>query len=249
MKQGLGRCYMSCRKSESTLYFAFGFVQTTGYECATSPNTCDETPLNLQNVTTAEGPDAKVSILDYRRSAMQPEWNALYVKHNHEKAASRFLAAHCIDHYLPLYTERSVWANRCRVVVERPVFPGYLFVCFAPEQRKLALRAPGVVCLAGKERVGTITLTDIESLRKAIACGERPRLPHCLATLMSSKHRPSKTAGSALVARSVGHTDTQPARRTMAGFDATEQRHLNSLKGSTTTRIAGQIRDLDGWPK
>jgi hypothetical protein len=34
------------------------------------------------------------------------EWNVLYVKRNHEKAASRFLAAHGADHYLPLYVER-----------------------------------------------------------------------------------------------------------------------------------------------
>jgi hypothetical protein len=34
---------------------------------------------------------------------MMPKWNVLYVKHNHEKTASRFLAAHGVDHYLPLY--------------------------------------------------------------------------------------------------------------------------------------------------
>ena len=48
----------------------------------------------------------------YKRSTMQPEWNALYVRHNHEKAASRFLAAHGVDHYLPLYSEQSEWSNR-----------------------------------------------------------------------------------------------------------------------------------------
>jgi transcription antitermination factor NusG len=64
---------------------------------------------------------------------MQLEWNALYVRCNHEKAASRFLAAHSVDHYLPLYAEQSERPNRCKVVVERPVFPGYVFVCFTPE--------------------------------------------------------------------------------------------------------------------
>jgi transcription antitermination factor NusG len=103
---------------------------------------------------------------------MRQEWNALYVRHNHEKAASRFLAAHGVDHYLPLCSEQSEWSNRCKVVVERPVFPGYVFVCFTPEQRKLVLRAPGVVCLAGeRDKFGTITDTDIQRIREAIALG------------------------------------------------------------------------------
>ena len=106
-----------------------------------------------------------------------PEWNVLYVKHNHEKTASRFLAAHGVDHYLPLYREQSVWANRQRVVVERPVFPGYLFVRFAPEQQRKVLMAPGVVCLLGENEFGAIAGTEIAQLRKALACGERPRLP------------------------------------------------------------------------
>ena len=45
-----------------------------------------------------------------------PEWNVLYVKHNHEKVTSRFLAAHGVDHYLPLYREQSVWANHPKAV-------------------------------------------------------------------------------------------------------------------------------------
>jgi hypothetical protein len=39
---------------------------------------------------------------------MMPEWNALHVKHNHKKAASIFLVAHGVDHYVPLYAEQSV---------------------------------------------------------------------------------------------------------------------------------------------
>jgi transcription antitermination factor NusG len=92
---------------------------------------------------------------------MQPEWNALYVRHNHEKATSRFLAAHGVDHYLPLYSEQSEWSNRQKRVVERPVFPGYLFVRFAPEQRRRVLMAPGVVCLTNESEVGAITGTEI----------------------------------------------------------------------------------------
>lgn len=81
-----------------------------------------------------------------------PEWKAVYVKHNHEKAASRFLAARGVDHYLPLYAEQAILANRRRVVVEKPVFPGYLFVRFAPREEA---RFDGARCgvLNGRKRV------------------------------------------------------------------------------------------------
>lgn len=108
---------------------------------------------------------------------MQPKWNALYVKHNHEKAASRFLTAHGVDHYLPLYSEQSEWSSHRKVVAERPVFPGYLFVHFTPEQRQFVLRAPGVVCLASEDKCGAITGAEIALLREAIAGGYRPLRP------------------------------------------------------------------------
>lgn len=59
---------------------------------------------------------------------MMPEWNVRYVKYNHEKAVSRFLSVKGVDHYLPLYAEQLVWSNRRKVVIERLIFPGYLFV-------------------------------------------------------------------------------------------------------------------------
>jgi|GEM_PF-5139844 hypothetical protein len=135
---------------------------------------------------------------------MKLEWNALYVQHNHEKATSKFLAAHGIDHYLPLYAEQSVWSNRCRVVVERPVFPGYVFICFAPEQRKLALRAPGVVCLASDNEFGAITGTEIAQLRESVAYGEKPQLPRSLELLTPSTPHRSQIAVHAAPADAVG---------------------------------------------
>lgn len=106
---------------------------------------------------------------------MDADWNVLYVRHNHEKAASRFLAAHNVDHYLPLYSEQSEWSNRQKRVVERPIFPGYLFVRFTPEQRRKVLMAPGVVCLARESEFSVMTGVEIAQLHKAFAHGTRPR--------------------------------------------------------------------------
>jgi transcription antitermination factor NusG len=96
------------------------------------------------------------------------------VNANHEKKVSRFLSAHNVDHYLPLYAEHSQWSDRT-ALVERPLFPGYLFVRIAPEQRRVVLRAPGVVCLADERNgLGTLTDIDIERLREAAAREYRP---------------------------------------------------------------------------
>jgi hypothetical protein len=102
---------------------------------------------------------------------MQQRWNVLYVKHNHEKAASRFLAANDVDHYLPLYAEQSVWLNRRKVVVERPIYPGYL------------------VCLMSDNKFSAITGTEIAQLRKSVARGEKPQLPRSLDLLTPSSPR------------------------------------------------------------
>lgn len=108
---------------------------------------------------------------------MQPAWSALYVVANHEKRVSKFLAAHNVDHYLPVYGEQSHWSDRT-IRIERPLFPGYVFVRFTPEQRRLVLRAPGVVGLTGeRNKLGTIPDTDIERLREAVAGGHRPQIP------------------------------------------------------------------------
>ena len=108
---------------------------------------------------------------------MQPMWSALYVVANHEKRVSKFLSTHHVDHYLPLYAEHSQWSDRA-VLVERPLFHGYLFVRFRPEQRRLVLGAPGVVRLAGeRDKLGTITDTEIERLRKVVALGYRTHFP------------------------------------------------------------------------
>lgn len=124
---------------------------------------------------------------------MQPKWNALYIRHNHEKAASIFLAVHGVVHYLPLYAEQSEWSNRCKVVIERPFFPGYVFVCFTPEQRQFVFRAPVVLCLAGEEKCEAITGAEIALLREAIARGCRPRLPHHLEACAPASHYRDQT--------------------------------------------------------
>ncbi len=52
--------------------------------------------------------------------------------------------ARSLEHYLPLYSERSTWTDR-GVDLERPLFTGYIFVRFAREARISVVSAPGVL--------------------------------------------------------------------------------------------------------
>ena len=66
-------------------------------------------------------------------------WSALQVKTNQEKRVAQHLQIRSVEHYLPVYTERSRWSDRT-VTLERPLFPGYLFVRLSGENRLPTIR-------------------------------------------------------------------------------------------------------------
>ncbi len=97
-------------------------------------------------------------------------WGVLQVVANHERKVARHLAAGALEHYLPLYTERSKWTDRT-VTLERPLFPGYIFVRYAPERRISVISTPGVLKLLGNRETGMVDNTEIDRIRKALASG------------------------------------------------------------------------------
>lgn len=103
-------------------------------------------------------------------------WCALHVKTNHEKRVANHLAVRTVEHYLPVYSERSRWTDRT-VVLERPLFPGYLFVRLSPEARFQIISAPGVLRLLGNTETDHVSNEEIERIRIALAGGYALR-PH-----------------------------------------------------------------------
>lgn len=97
-------------------------------------------------------------------------WRVLQVVANHEKKAAQHLAVRSIEHYLPLYTDRSRWSDRV-VNVERPLFAGYIFVRFRAEARIAAISTPGVLRLLGEEERDTVSAAEIGRIREALAQG------------------------------------------------------------------------------
>ena len=74
-----------------------------------------------------------------------------------------------VENYLPLIVEMSQWTDR-RVMVGRPLFPGYVFVRFTPTQRLLVLSTPGIIRNGLGEAIPEL---DLERIRTAIKEGHR----------------------------------------------------------------------------
>ena len=85
------------------------------------------------------------------------------------RPAVRHLLGRDIEFFLPLYTSIRRWKNGCRTPVQKPLFPGYVFVQIARRECVRVLQIPGVVSIvsAGREPSALAT-SDIESLRTAL---------------------------------------------------------------------------------
>jgi transcription antitermination factor NusG len=99
-----------------------------------------------------------------------PRWFAAYTTPRHEKAVARQLDARHIESFLPLYPSARQWKNGCRVTVEQPLFPSYIFVSIPRRETVKVLQVPGVVSLvsAGREP-SALPSSEIESLRSGLS--------------------------------------------------------------------------------
>lgn len=108
-----------------------------------------------------------------RRTAAQiePHWYAVYTRANHEKTVAEQLANRCIEHFLPLYTSVRRWKDR-RVQIERPLFPGYVFVQLALREKLRVLEIPSVSRLVGFDGHPTpLAELEIAHIRKFLSLG------------------------------------------------------------------------------
>src|SRR5271166_6958026 len=79
-------------------------------------------------------------------------WFAVYTTPRHEKAVARQFEVRQIEAFLPLYRSVHRWKNGCRVNVEQPLFPSYVFVSLGPRDYIRVLQTPGVLSLVGSGR-------------------------------------------------------------------------------------------------
>lgn len=104
-------------------------------------------------------------------------WHILYLRPRCEKK----IADHCrilgLSYYLPLRKELKIYQRR-RVVVEKPVFPGYIFLSFMDKQLLPLLQTNHVLKVIQPLNEKTL-LRELVHIRKALAVD--PALVSCVA--------------------------------------------------------------------
>lgn len=75
-------------------------------------------------------------------------WYALRVRSNHETVVQSGLRSRGFEEFLPVYRARSRWSDRVKVI-QRPLFPGYVFARFDASNRLPVLMLPGFVHIVG----------------------------------------------------------------------------------------------------
>lgn len=103
-------------------------------------------------------------------------WQVAHVIANHEKRVAQHFASRGVEHYLPLYTERSRRTDRS-VELQRPLFTGYIFVRPRLAHRLPIVSTPGVLRLLGENTLQTVSEHEIGAIREGLAKGYLLR-PH-----------------------------------------------------------------------
>jgi len=99
------------------------------------------------------------------------QWYAGYTAARHEKRVSEHLSQRGVEHFLPLYNTIHRW-NNGRHRVSLPLFPGYIFVRIALQERLRVLEIPGFVRLVGFNSLPVpLPESDIKSMREALTGG------------------------------------------------------------------------------
>jgi len=100
-----------------------------------------------------------------------PHWFAIRVAPRWEFYSNSELSLRGLDTYLPLRRSKRQWSDRTKII-EQPLFPGYLFGRFCPEDRVRVLQAPGVKQIVGIGNIpATISDSEIENLKALVSSG------------------------------------------------------------------------------
>jgi transcription antitermination factor NusG len=98
-------------------------------------------------------------------------WYTVYTRTRHEKSVADHCAQRGVTAFLPLYQVQRRWKQRLAHVL-LPLFPSYLFVHIALQDRFRILGLPGIVSLVSFNNVpAAVPESQIESLKQAVILG------------------------------------------------------------------------------
>jgi transcriptional antiterminator NusG len=102
---------------------------------------------------------------------MSYPWFALQVRSRHENVVSAHLSVRGYEWLLPMYKCRRRWSDRIKEF-DLPLFPGYIFCNFNPQDRLPILTTPGVSSVVGIAKMPVaIDDSEIEALQSLVRSG------------------------------------------------------------------------------
>jgi transcription antitermination factor NusG len=112
---------------------------------------------------------------DFKRQSCDVfPWFALQVRTRQEASVAQQLNGQGYERFLPLYKLRKRWSDRIKEV-NTPLFPGYLFCRFNPQDRLPILKTPGVIQIVGFNNGPTaVDEAEIRSIQTLVTAG----VPH-----------------------------------------------------------------------
>jgi transcription antitermination factor NusG len=103
--------------------------------------------------------------------AIEYPWFALQVRTRHESGVANYLHGQGHESFLPLYKCRKRWSDRVKEV-QIPLFPGYLFCRFDPQDRLPVMKTPGVMQIVGVNRVPVpVDEVEINAIQALVTSG------------------------------------------------------------------------------
>jgi len=104
-------------------------------------------------------------------SAAHYPWFALHIKSNLEKISATILESKGLPVYYPSFKSRKRWSDRVKEI-EVPLFAGYVFCRFDPEDRLPILKTHGVLSIVGVAGVpAPVAEEEIQSVQKLVQSG------------------------------------------------------------------------------
>lgn len=99
----------------------------------------------------------------------EPNWYAVYTRHSHEKRVGDHFSSRNIEFFLPQYRTTHRWRNRCKVELELPLFPSYIFARVAWSEHVRVLEVPSVISIVSNRRAPTpLCESEIDALRSSL---------------------------------------------------------------------------------
>src|SRR5262250_1803753 len=101
-------------------------------------------------------------------SSQEVGWYALWTRSRHEQVVREQLERKGVEAFLPTVTKWSRWKDR-KKKIDWPLFPGYCFARFDPDDRLQVLKCSGVVTIVSFDgEIVPIAEHEIDGIRRLI---------------------------------------------------------------------------------